>query len=84
MSEEEVAAILRRHSTSAETDYQVHEVQNVIKAYNSVLLARDLNELASIGLLRAVDGLYRADSEALMSLLPLTVPPDETSSAAPR
>ena len=37
LSEEEVAAILRRHSTSAETDYQVHEVQNVIKAYNSVL-----------------------------------------------
>ena len=37
LSEDEVAAILRRHGKSAETDYQVHEVENVIKAYNGVL-----------------------------------------------
>lgn len=37
LSEDEVAAILRRHGGSGETDYQVHEVENVIKAYNSVL-----------------------------------------------
>ena len=59
------------------------ELAQIYAASGPKTLARDLNELASIGLLRAVDGLYQADSEALMSLLPLTVPPDETPSAAP-
>ena len=37
LSEDEVAAILRRHSTTVDTDYQVREVENVISAYNGVL-----------------------------------------------
>ena len=37
LSGEEVAAILRRHSRSSETDYQVREVENVVEAYNDVL-----------------------------------------------
>ena len=37
LSEEEVAAILRRHSTTVDTDYQVREVEYVISAYNGVL-----------------------------------------------
>lgn len=38
-------------------------------------LTRDLNELIALGLLRMKDNLYTADSTTLMSLLPLTVPP---------
>ena len=41
------------------------------------ILTRDLNELTSIGLLRVVDGDYQANSDVLMSLLPLTVPADD-------
>ena len=37
LSEEEVAAILRRHSAAVDADYQVREVENVIEAYNGVL-----------------------------------------------
>ena len=44
-------------------------------------LIRDLNELVSIGLLRLVNGGYQADSQALMSLLPMTVVPDGIPSA---
>jgi len=34
---------------------------------------RDLNQLVSIGLVPVVGGRYRAESDVLMSLLPLTV-----------
>jgi Fic family protein len=37
-------------------------------------LTRDLNELVAIGLLRVIDGGYQADTDVLMTLLPLTVP----------
>ncbi len=46
--------------------------------------ARDLNELVSIGLLGVTDGRYQAESDALMSLLPLTVSPNGTPSTALR
>jgi Fic family protein len=39
-------------------------------------LSRDLNELVMLGLLETIDGRYQADADVLMSLLPLTVPPD--------
>lgn len=38
-------------------------------------LSRDLNELVSLGLLEIVNGRYEADHDALLTLLPLTVPP---------
>ena len=37
LSEVEVAAILRGHSTTIDADYQVREVENVLSAYNGVL-----------------------------------------------
>lgn len=52
------------------------ELAEIYAASGPKTLARDLNELVSIGLLRAVDGRYQADSDALMSLLPLSVSPD--------
>jgi Fic family protein len=57
------------------------ELAEICAASGPKTLTRDLNELVSIGLLRSVDGGYRADSEALMSLLPMTVSPDGTPSA---
>lgn len=42
-------------------------------------LTRDLNELVSLGLLHVTDGQYQADADVLMSLLPLTVPPENTN-----
>lgn len=59
------------------------ELAQIYAASGPKTLTRDLNELVSLGLLRVVDGRYQADSEALMSLLPLTVPPDESHSAVP-
>ena len=44
-------------------------------------LTCDLNELVSLGLLEIVEGRYQADAEVLMSLLPLTVPPEPPSLA---
>ena len=60
------------------------ELALIYAASGPKTLARDLNELVSIGLLRLVDGGYQAVSEALMSLLPLTVPPNEALVAVPR
>lgn len=40
-------------------------------------LTRDLNELVSMGLLKVAGGSYEAESNALMSLLPLTIPPED-------
>lgn len=56
------------------------ELAQIYAASGPKTLTRDLNELTAIGLVRAVDGGYQADSEVLMSLLPLTVPPDAASS----
>ena len=59
------------------------ELAQIYAASGPKTLTRDLNELVSIGLLRTVDGRYQADSEVLMSLLPLTVSPDGTASTQP-
>ena len=59
------------------------ELAEIYAASGPKTLTRDLNELVSIGLLRTVDGRYQADSEALMSLLPLTMSPDGSPSATP-
>lgn len=59
------------------------ELAQIYAASGPKTLTRDLNELVSIGLLRTVDGRYQADSEVLMSLLPLTVSPDGTASTRP-
>lgn len=45
-------------------------------------LTRDLNELVSLGLLEIVDGLYQADPDELLTLLPLTVAPTSVDTPA--
>ena len=57
------------------------ELAEIYAASGPKTLTRNLNELVAIGLLRAVGGRHQADSEALMSLLPLTVSADGTPSA---
>jgi len=59
------------------------ELAKIYAASGPKTLTRDLNELVSIGLLRLVGGGYHADSEALISLLPMTVSPDGAPSATP-
>ena len=81
-----IAEALLFHEPVAKKDIPLltPELAQIYAASGPKTLTRDLNELASIGLLRAVDGRYQAASEALMSLLPMTVPPNETLAAAPR
>ncbi len=57
------------------------ELAKIYAASGPKTLARDLTELVTIGLLRTVGGRYQADSDVLMSLLPLTVVPDGARSA---
>ena len=52
------------------------ELAELYVASGPKTFTRDLNELVSSGLLRTIDVRYQADSEALMSLLPLTISPD--------
>ena len=51
------------------------ELAEIYAASGPKTLARDLNELVSLGVLRLTDGHYRADEAVLMTLLPLTVQP---------
>ena len=81
-----IAEVLLFHEPVAKKDIPrlTPELAEIYAASGPKTLARDLNELVSIGLLRAVDGRYQADSDALMSLLALTVSPDGTRSTALR
>ena len=80
-----IAEVLLFHEPVAKKDIPrlTPELAETYAASGPKTLTRDLNELVSIGLLRAVDGRYQADSDALMSLLPLTVSPDGTPSTNP-
>ncbi len=50
------------------------ELAQVYSSSGPRTLARDLNELVSLGLLSFDGTVYQADSSTLMKLLPLTVP----------
>jgi Fic family protein len=73
--------LLREPVTKKDIPRLTPELATIYASSGPKTLARDLNELVAIGLLRVTDGRYQADSNVLMSLLPLTVAPDETASA---
>ena len=80
-----IAEVLLFHEPTAKKDIPLltPELAQIYATSGPKTLARDLNELVTIGLLRAIDGAYQADSDVLMSLLPLTVSPDGTPSTTP-
>jgi Fic family protein len=73
-----IAEVLLFHEPVAKKDIPrlTPELAQIYATSGPKTLARDLNELVSIGLLRTVDGRYEADSDVLITLLPLTVPPN--------
>lgn len=75
--------LFREPATKKDIPRLTPELAETYAASGPKTLTRDLNELVSIGLLRVIDGRYHANSDALMSLLPLTVSPDGTPSTTP-
>lgn len=80
-----IAEVLLFHEPVTKKDIPrlTPELAEIYAASGPKTLTRDLNELVSIGLLRVIDGRYRADAGVLMTLLPLTVPPDAPTTDPP-